>query len=477
MRTRLVVMLVAIVAMWIPAAPARSYTAASHAYDASRESCFADPASDFSPADSEGTDPPGDILELCAQLRGEYLVLKAHSAQAFDPMYEANAPGMSVRLGLQSADQVDFVDCVPPGDESAIPRGPDMYFADDIYTGVIYLPDCIGEPTPSELWFGAVIFWGDTSDRVPDGDDLVGPADLRQFDQPPPVFRLAGEERVATAIAVAEDGFTDDEASAVVLASGSTFPDALVSVPLATAADAPVLLTSGDALRPDLAAEIDRLLVPGSPIYIVGGSAAVPDAVEQQLLDTGYDVERLAGEDRFETAVAVAYALGPVNAVFEADGLNFPDALVAGAVAAERGAALVLTAGDEMPWITEDYIADFSNLSRWAIGGWAAEADPDAVALVGANRYETALVVTNALYSHRSGVGIASGAAFPDALAGGAHAVRFGMPLVLADPSMANQKVFQYISEHRYELESAWLYGGDAALPETFVDTLGFFMK
>src|SRR5438132_1639447 len=68
-------------------------------------------------------------------------------------------------------------------------------------------------------------------------------------------------------------------------------------------------------------------------VVILGGTAAVGDDVQSQLEDiVGAPAIRVAGNDRFETAVAVAdfgvdnLGWGPNEALL-ANGLNFPDAL------------------------------------------------------------------------------------------------------------------------------------------------------
>lgn len=57
---------------------------------------------------------------------------------------------------------------------------------------------------------------------------------------------------------------------------------------------------------------------------------------------------RLQGDDRYATAVAASRSAypGTVNTVYLASGLNFPDALSAGPIAANQGAPLLLTT----PW-------------------------------------------------------------------------------------------------------------------------------
>jgi len=90
------------------------------------------------------------------------------------------------------------------------------------------------------------------------------------------VQRLSGDTRFATSAAVAEALF--GEATAVVVATGSTFPDALSGAAHAGRLGAPVLLvgeTLSDAVRDYLADRRGQITV----VYVLGGANAVPAAV------------------------------------------------------------------------------------------------------------------------------------------------------------------------------------------------------
>lgn len=92
----------------------------------------------------------------------------------------------------------------------------------------------------------------------------------------------------------------------MVLTRGDDFPDALSGSTLAAAFDAPILLTDNKALSPETETEITRLHP--STIYILGGSGAVSDAIETSL-EANYQVIRLAGSSRYDTAASIAYYL------------------------------------------------------------------------------------------------------------------------------------------------------------------------
>ena len=156
--------------------------------------------------------------------------------------------------------------------------------------------------------------------------------------------RIGGSDRYATAIAASFNTFPAQGAAAVVLARGDLFPDALSGVPLAGVYGGPLLLTPPTILLPSVLIEIKRVLAPGGTVILMGGTGALSSNVQNDLtaaLGAGFTVKRLAGTDRFDTSLkaaaevqardtAVGLSFGPVMV---ATGLNFPDALAAGAAA------------------------------------------------------------------------------------------------------------------------------------------------
>jgi hypothetical protein len=253
-----------------------------------------------------------------------------------------------------------------------------------------------------------------------------------RYNAPPVVRRVAGADRIATAIAASQDRFGADAAGAVVLARSDVYADALAGTPLAAAEDAPILLNPSDQLDPRVLTEIQRALPPGGTVHLLGGNAALAPAVADALEQAGFAVARHAGDDRFGTAVEVADAAGAPDRILLVTGRNFPDGLSAGAAAARVGGVVLLTDGPTLPPATAAYLAEHADAIVTAIGGPAATAVPSATPIVGADRYDTAAAVARAFFpSLLPTVDVASGEVFPDALAGGAHAAQVGAPLLL----------------------------------------------
>jgi putative cell wall-binding protein len=174
------------------------------------------------------------------------------------------------------------------------------------------------------------------------GSQAVSDALLEQLAAVAPVRRLAGTDRYATAAAIGREAFPGS-AAVVYLASGAGFADALAGGPAAAREGAPLLLTGRDDLPPATAQALEALRP--ERVVVLGGTSAVSGGVELQLSRYAREVVRIAGDDRYATAAAVAERVfpGPVESAFLATGGDFPDALAGGPAAARGGGPLLLT--------------------------------------------------------------------------------------------------------------------------------------
>ncbi len=177
--------------------------------------------------------------------------------------------------------------------------------------------------------------------------------------------RLGGANRYQTAVTISADTWEQagsagpgPSAHAVVLTRGDSFADALAGTALAVAKGGPLLLTPPGSLNPDTAGEIRRIGGGTTDtVYLLGGPGAISAQVEQQVQALHVKTVRIAGSDRYATAVSIAKMISPdPHAVFVATGLDFPDALSAGAAAGSfdragsaNPAVVVLTAGNALP--------------------------------------------------------------------------------------------------------------------------------
>ena len=94
------------------------------------------------------------------------------------------------------------------------------------------------------------------------------------------VYRIAGRTRIATSAEISKSVYSKSEN--VVLASGFNFADALSAGQLASALDAPLLLSSKDKLDSETENEINRLKAKN--VYIVGGDLTIKKSIVDSYL-------------------------------------------------------------------------------------------------------------------------------------------------------------------------------------------------
>ena len=280
-------------------------------------------------------------------------------------------------------------------------------------------------------------------------------------------IRLSGNDRIETAIAISQAAFAPSgSARAAVLARSDGFADALAGTPLAVNTFAPMLLTPPTGLDPRAETELKRVLPAGQTVYLLGLQGALSDAVAAQVKSDGYTVTRLGGNDRYETAVAVAKAVPAPMAILLATGNNPGDALPGGAAAAQAKGVVLLTNDATMPAATQQYISDHSSLPLYALGAPAAAAAPSAMAIFGADRYETSVKVAQKFFTTPANLGFANGFAYPDALAGGAAIGQAQGPLLLVAPDVLPDVVHQFVVSISPTVHVAEIYGGKAVIPD-----------
>jgi putative cell wall-binding protein len=293
---------------------------------------------------------------------------------------------------------------------------------------------------------------------------------------PSNVHRIAGSSRLATAIGPSQDQFpTTGSATAVVLARSDTFPDALAGGPLAAKVGGPLLLTPPSGLDPTVQTEIQRVAPAGSTVYILGGTSAISGAVDTKLTSLGFVPKRLAGTSRFGTAVAVADAMGDPTTVFEATGLNFPDALAGGPAAIKTGGVILLTNGASQSSETAAYLTAHPGGTHYALGGPAAKADPAATPLAGDDRFWTAEAVSATFFETATTVGVVTGLNFPDALAAGPDLAAKGAPLLLVPGtgSLPDAVATELLGRSSAGSTNVILFGGTASVSDDMASQLG----
>ena len=317
------------------------------------------------------------------------------------------------------------------------------------------------------------------------------------------MVRIGGTDRFDTANRIAAQGWTTSQA--VVLASAASYPDALAGAPLAYALDAPVLLVQGSKIDSRVMDQIQSL--GATKIYILGGTAAVSEKIENDLKSRNYTVERIWGQNRYETAVEVAKSLsdigGASSEAFIVSGENYPDALSVSPVAALKHAPIIYS--NKAGKVNESSAKLLEKLgvrNAYVIGGTAAVGQDvnsalsacgvsDVRRVFGQTRYETSLNVAEyfqSVFTTRS-IAFATGENYPDALAGGVFAAKKGMPVLLTNPKYNAEEgssVFLQASAYdstktyaenivrfieNFKPTEVFVFGGETVLPTYTIGT------
>lgn len=254
------------------------------------------------------------------------------------------------------------------------------------------------------------------------------------------VLRIAGSDRFATAVKVSQKTFKAPQSN-VVIASGDTWPDALAAGPYAAYLDAPVLLVRKNSVPSVVVTELKRLKA--AHMYVIGGSGAVSNGVMEQLANYVGSGERVFGKDRYATAGAVLDRMDGLGAVYVASGATYADVLAGGAAAAAEGGGLVLTPPTSLAATAARGVGRTNHVV--ILGGTGAvsakvesqirKAAPGATVdrADGADRYETAAIVADALWGDTGSdlAFYASGSNFPDALGAAPAAFVNDAPVLL----------------------------------------------
>lgn len=279
-------------------------------------------------------------------------------------------------------------------------------------------------------------------------------------------FRIYGDNRLKTAIAVSQTGW--NSADYAVIARADDFPDALSAGPLAKKYDAPILLTSMDRLDVNVENELLRLGVKN--VFIIGSEGAISKDVENKIKSLSISVERIGGNDRIETSINIAKKLG-VNfkEVFVTTGWNYPDALSISSIAAIKNAPIILTSPDKPSNIVIDYLS-YDELEKvYVIGGdkvVSNKALPNLLEKVervsGEDRYQTNIEVAkkfNNLISPDK-VFIATGQNFPDALSGSSLAAKNNSIIILSS-NVEKDYMVNYVNSKFKNTTLKFILGGN----------------
>ena len=301
--------------------------------------------------------------------------------------------------------------------------------------------------------------------------------------------RIAGNNRYETSQAIARDAFS--EVGTAIVASGDSFPDALAAAYLAGAFDSPIVLTERHRLS---GGTVDTLRAIGATdVTVIGGEVAVADTVLDELRAAGFEVQRLSGVNRYETAAAVATSRPATSigtfrtgrAAILATGDSFADALAAGPLAFAGGLPLLLTSGTSVREEARQAMSDLRIEQVIVVGGTGTI--PETVVtelrqsgmsvdrIAGDTRQGTAAELARVLIAEldfaAQEVHLVRGDLFADALAAGPRGGTLGAPVLLADNSTSlGDEAIEVIDLNSDTVQTVVAVGGPGVLDQQVIN-------
>jgi len=243
----------------------------------------------------------------------------------------------------------------------------------------------------------------------------------------------------------------ENTGSLLIAGGGSLAPDQpqVVSVDLSNGAvSAAAKYSNGQSTRNIAVDSTSRL------VYTLNNDFQNPESISILAFRPAPTTMRISAPDRFSNAVEIAKAAFPGAApvVYVATGMNYPDALGAGAAAASAAGPLLLTTPTDLPASVKAEIQTLSPSKIIVVGGPNSVSDdvfaqlqtlaPTVTRQGGADRYEASRNIVAGQFPHATTAFIATGANFPDALSATSAAASKHAPVLLVpgtNPSVDSQ--------------------------------------
>lgn len=293
------------------------------------------------------------------------------------------------------------------------------------------------------------------------------------------IDRLYGENRFSTATAISSN-YTDN-ADTIILANAYNYPDALAGAPLADLHGSPMLLTNADGLPAETLSEINRLKAKN--IIILGGINSINESVADKLRASGYNVERIAGSSRYQTAQLIAERVikhHQGDTIFIASGENYPDALAVTPLAINLNSPILLNEGDELNTVVSDAIKNWKTQKVIIAGGpqtISKETEDklkslgvEVIRLYGADRFETSVAITKHGLKDVRNIYITDGTGFVDALTAAPLAGKNDAAILLSSKNKVPDVVLDYLGEGN--AKDITIIGGPSSISGEVMDVL-----
>lgn len=245
----------------------------------------------------------------------------------------------------------------------------------------------------------AIANFGATKAVVLGGEAAVSPVVVAALEASGlTVKRISGSNRFETAANIALEAKSGLSSTAFIV-NGNAPADSLVAGAAAYKNQRAVLQVAKDSIPKATKDAITALGI--TNVYIVGGSAVVSEAVAAELAKVVTVSGRIAGDNRFATAVTFAERMFPNVNDFRI--VRGADSNLADAIGASVFGKPVLYVADSVPAVVSNYLAGFDSFKHVIVGGGNAVSDAVHVALQGITSKLGAVSLT--LANAISGVG------------------------------------------------------------------------
>ncbi len=319
------------------------------------------------------------------------------------------------------------------------------------------------------------------------------------------IIRFVGVNRVETAGTIAKYLFPDG-AKTVIIAESRKMADSMIGTLLSGTLNAPMLLVDKQT-DPNNYSILKGQIASLDPktVYILGGSAVVSDDIYNYLQAEDYSVKRIAGADRFDTAVEIIkeaqryVSIGETLYIANGRGQTDDNGLMLAAegyslapsadVARNFNPVLLV----DKNWTTADKAARVINLidkaklnsiTNCVILGGINEV-PTEIEEVLAAKLSSAIITreTGDVYTvssklalayakanNASDVVLALGDTFADALAGELLAAKKNAPLIFVKANSVPKPAYDAINAIVHGYSKAYILGSNAAINDNVAD-------
>ena len=300
------------------------------------------------------------------------------------------------------------------------------------------------------------------------------------------VKRIFGDGRSETAIATADAlkaKLGVEDFTSIIIANGDNFADALAGSYLATVKGAPILLRRNSGVGDDLNFDyISANLAEDGVVYLLGGTAVIPESVEKALVEADYEVVRLYGENRLETNLKILEEAGVEKAeeILVTTGWEFADCLSASATG--RPIMMVNGITGKLSDSQIAFLKANADKKFIIIGGNKAVNDEleaaiaeivstDIERVYGDSREETSVKVAERFFDAEAleYAFVAYSRNFPDGLCGGPLANAYGAPLLLINTGRENFAA-DYVAANG--IEAGFIMGGTGVVSDASAKTV-----